>query len=189
MRRERGIGRRVMMAALITTVLVVGSGASGVSASPAPPGLSAESLQSQPFLGGQMTVQSSCGSDNDGTVGFRAFGMAGGTFPGMFYESGVLVMGPASAPAQFLESPVVSFSAAFVILSPGAVVRGVASLGTSATTGTCQRAFSSGIVYAGTYQAVITPTGGIPYLDSGMTTFAFTSATYSSMSESFRSAG
>lgn len=187
MRRERGTGRRVLMAALTSTVLVVGSGASGVGASPAPTGLTGESLQSQPFLGGQMTVQSSCGSNNNGTVGFRAFGMAGGTFPGMFYESGVLVMGPAPSPAEFLESPVVSFSAAFVILSPGATVQGVASLGTSSTTGTCQRAFSSGIIYSGTYQAVITPTGGTPYLDTGVTTFAYTSATDSSMSESFQS--
>ena len=135
-----------------------------------------------------MTVQSSCNADNSGIVSFTAFGTATGTFPGTFVEWGVIVMGPASPPGS-LASPILSFSAAFVIFSPAATVRGVKSLGTSTTTGTCQSTFSSGIVYSGTYEAVIGPTRtSTPYVDAGTTTFAYTSATYSSMGASFHSA-
>src|SRR5947209_2579256 len=107
MRRTGRSCRRALIAGLASIMMFVGFGATEVTAAPQAPApastLTGESLQSQPFQGGQMIVRSSCNADNSGTVSFVAFGTATGTFPGTFVEWGVLVMGPAS-PSGSLES-------------------------------------------------------------------------------------
>jgi hypothetical protein len=95
------------------------------STSSPPPRLTGEFLYSVDATTGTAT----CNADGSGTITFQSTGTAFGPYPGTFSESGTVTIGsaPGGTPAPGVESPVIGFSATFVIESGSTRITGAKS--------------------------------------------------------------
>jgi hypothetical protein len=102
------------------------------------------SLMNEDFLAQDVTVTADCDPDDVSTVQFSASGIATPPYPGPFFVSGTVKIGPQEFDGAFpgtLAGPVLSLSEGFVVFSPLATVFGSKrlpeGLDPSVSQGTC----------------------------------------------------
>ena len=151
---------RLIVLAAALAISLVATTASGATTYPT---LDGETMTGVP------QVESNCNLSGTSTISYSVSGVATGTYPGTFTETGVATIGPQPLPGQSV--PITSFSATFVIDSGLFRVTGIKTLSNptiyATDLGFCLEGLKSFGAEA-TYDArVSTPTG--TFADSGRT--------------------
>lgn len=177
--------RKVSSIAPIAIALLLLTALPATAASPPPPSLVGERLDS----GHAPNVYTlACNADGSGTVSWQVSGTATGPYPGTFTETGSVTVGPGYDDLGPTRNAVTSAQASFVITSPVGTVRGSKSLNPVdvyyAPLGTCQRPFSNGYpalisLFQTTvrYEATITTADSV-YAETGLGTLTGFAVTY-----------